>query len=67
MYRLISISDSLPTTANIKMVEVWMIFCLFMPFLEVVLQTYIQTWRQTNSKAMEDKGIQTEAHPSNRR
>jgi hypothetical protein len=28
------------------MVEVWMLTCLIMPFVEVVLQTYIQAWKQ---------------------
>jgi hypothetical protein len=24
------------------MIEIWMLFCLFLPFLEVLLQTYIK-------------------------
>ncbi len=34
----ISISESLPKTAYVKMIDVWSIFNLFVPFLEVVLQ-----------------------------
>ena len=49
MYRFISISDSLPVSGNIKMVEIWMLFSLFLPFLEVVLQSYVNYLRRKNS------------------
>ncbi len=34
----ISVSNSLPKTAYIKMIDIWLIFCLFIPFAEVMLQ-----------------------------
>ncbi len=34
----ISVSNSLPTTAYIKLMDMWLIFCLVMPFSEVILQ-----------------------------
>jgi len=34
-FSFISVSDSLPKTSSIKMAEVWMLFSLFLPFLEV--------------------------------
>ena len=37
----ISVSASLPSTAYIKMIDVWMIFNLFIPFFEILLFTYI--------------------------
>ncbi len=37
----VSIFNSLPHTANIKMMDVWLIFCLTIPFLEVMLQVVI--------------------------
>ncbi len=40
----ISVSASLPETARIKMIDVWLLFCLSVPFMEVILQvctTYI--------------------------
>ena len=37
----ISISDSLPKTAYIKMIDVWLIVCLFIPFSEVILHTLL--------------------------
>jgi hypothetical protein len=44
--RFISISESLPESGNIKMVEIWMLFSLFLPFLEVVLQSYVNYLRR---------------------
>ncbi len=34
----ISVSESLPETAQIKMIDIWLIFCLIIPFMEVILQ-----------------------------
>ena len=36
----ISVSDALPKTSYIKMVDIWLIFNLFIPFIEVILRTY---------------------------
>ena len=38
----ISVSDSLPQTSYIKMIDVWLIFNLTLPFIEVLLHTYIE-------------------------
>ena len=35
-----SVSNDLPRTSYIKMVDVWLVFNLFIPFLEVLLHTY---------------------------
>lgn len=35
----VSISQSLPTTSYIKMIEIWMIFTMIFPFIEVALHT----------------------------
>lgn len=37
----IGIVNSLPRTAYIKLVDVWLLFNLFMPFIEVILHTII--------------------------
>ena len=34
----VSVSGSLPVTSDIKMIEVWLIFSLLVPFVEVLLQ-----------------------------
>jgi hypothetical protein len=39
------------------MVEAWMLFCLFMPFLEVVLQTHLQSWRESSNQEKEDSAV----------
>ena len=36
---LISVVESLPETAYIKMVEIWLIFNLLLPFTDVLLHT----------------------------
>ena len=40
-----TVSASLPLTSYMKMVEVWLIFNLFIPFLEVLLHTYMDSLR----------------------
>lgn len=42
----ISVSDSLPKTAYLKGVDVWLVFNLLVPFAEVLLHTYIDSLRQ---------------------
>ena len=32
------ISQSLPTTSNVKLIDLWMMFSIIMPFLEVLAQ-----------------------------
>ena len=36
----ISISNQLPNTSYIKMVDIWLIFNLILPFVEVLIHTY---------------------------
>ena len=36
----ISVSNQLPNTSYIKMVDVWLIFNLILPFVEVLIHTY---------------------------
>ena len=38
-------SQTLPTTSYVKMVEIWLIFNLFIPFSEVLLHTYMDYLR----------------------
>ena len=39
--RFISISDSLPKSSSLKMVDIWLLVSLVQPFVDVLLQTYI--------------------------
>ena len=36
----ISVSNSLPKTSYVKMVDIWLIFNLVLPFVEVLIHTY---------------------------
>ena len=48
----ISVSSSLPQTAYVKMVDVWLIFAQVVPWLEVLLHTLID-WMRTNEEERE--------------
>ena len=41
----INVSNSLPPTSYIKMIDVYLIFSLMIPFVEVLLQTYMDSLR----------------------
>ena len=41
----ISVSGSLPTTSYVKMVDIWLIFAQMVPFVEVLLHTWMDTCR----------------------
>ena len=42
----ISKMESLPLTSDIKMIDIWLIFCQLVPFSEVVLLTAIEYLRE---------------------
>ena len=39
------VSNSLPPTSYIKMIDIYLIFSLLIPFVEVLLHTYIDSLR----------------------
>ena len=41
----LSVSTNLPPTAYIKMIDCWLIFNLLKPFVDIIVQTYIETLR----------------------
>ena len=43
--RYVGVFNNLPKTAYIKMIDIWFIFCMIIPFAEVLLQTYIESLR----------------------
>merc|ERR1712098_744357 len=53
----ISISDNLPKTAYIKMIDIWLIFNLTKPFVDILMQTYVETLREN-----EEPSGQKEVH-----
>ena len=46
MLRFISVAQSLPKSSNVKMVDIWMIFSLMIPFVEVILQVALDYIRR---------------------
>ena len=41
----LSVSTNLPPTAYIKMIDCWLLFNLLKPFVDIILQTYMETLR----------------------
>ncbi len=52
----ISISERLPKTNYIKMMDVWCIFNLFVPFAEVVINTYMDSLREEQDRLVNHHG-----------
>ena len=45
----INVSNNLPKTAYLKMIDTWLLFNLFKPFVDIIMQTYIETLRSEES------------------
>jgi hypothetical protein len=52
----ISTFTSLPTTSYVKMIDIWLIFNLFLPFLVVLLHTYMDTLREEEDREVNHHG-----------
>ena len=52
----------LPTTAYVKMIDVWLIVNLFVPFTEVLLHTYIDTFRGERGRSVNHHGEGINVH-----
>ena len=46
----LGVSGDLPTTSYVKYVEVWLLFCLFIPFIYVLLHIYIDSLRVSRTQ-----------------
>ena len=46
----IAVMDKLPSTAYIKMIDVWLIFNLLKPFIDIIVQTYIESLREAEDQ-----------------
>ena len=47
--------ESLPATANIKMIDIWLIFCQLVPLTEVLLLTAMEYFREDEKEQIEAK------------
>ena len=54
----ISVSGSLPKTSYIKMVDYWLIFTLMLPFVEVLLHTYIESLNDDEERTINHHGVE---------
>ena len=52
----LSVSSALPETAYIKMIDVWLLFCILIPFFEVLLHTWMDTLRQDQKRKINHHG-----------
>merc|ERR1711879_1102250 len=52
----ISVSQSLPPTAYVKMIDVWLIFSQLIPFVEVLLHTYLDALREDEEREINHHG-----------
>ena len=59
----ISVSSSLPTTAYIKMIDIWLIFAQLIPFFEVLLHTFIDKMRLEEDRDVNHHGQSIKVSP----
>ena len=52
----LSVSSSLPETAYVKMVDIWLLFCILVPFCEVLLHTWMDTLRVDDDRQVNSHG-----------
>ena len=50
----ISKMESLPPTSDIRMIDIWLVFCQLVPFVEVVLLTIMEYNREEAEDTMEN-------------
>ena len=50
----INVSNSLPKTSYMKMVDAWLLFNLLYPFIVVLLHTYMDTLRNEDDQEKDD-------------
>ena len=57
----INVSNNLPKTSYIKMMDIWLIFNLLLPFMEVLLHTYIDYLRNDDDREINHHGTTIKA------
>ena len=55
----ISKMEGLPPTSDTKMIDMWLVMCQLVPFIEVMLVTTIEYYREEPSKQEEDENEDT--------
>ena len=54
----ISVSQSLPPTAYVKMIDVWLIFAQMIPFVEVLLHSWMDLHRVAEDRQIDHHGTE---------
>merc|ERR1719317_87764 len=52
----INVSNNLPRTSYVKMIDIWLIFNLLLPFIEVLVHTYMDTLRSDEDREINHHG-----------
>ena len=55
----IDVSNNLPKTSYMKMMDVWLLFNLIIPFMVVLIHTYMDTLRKADDEDEDDNKILT--------
>jgi len=53
----ISVSGTLPTTSYVKLVDIWLIFSQAVPFIEVLLHTWMDTKKNDELREINHHGV----------
>ena len=61
----INVSNNLPKTSYIKMMDIWLIFNLLLPFMEVLLHTYIDHLRNDEDREINHHGTTVKPNQDN--
>ena len=58
----INVSNNLPKTSYMKMVDVWLLFNLLYPFIVVLIHTYMDTLRNDEEREINHHGKTIQVH-----
>ena len=64
-FRFLGLSQSVPVTSYIKMVDIWMLFTMTVPFLEVVYHTSNEMFKQSDVDRVVPLNLSGEAEMPN--
>ena len=62
----INVSNSLPKTSYMKMVDAWLLFNLLYPFIVVLLHTYMDTLRNDGEREINHHGKSIKINEENK-
>ena len=63
----IDVSNNLPKTSYMKMMDVWLLFNLIIPFIVVLIHTYMDTLRKADDEDDDDHEILSRVEMDKRR